>query len=56
MSKDLNKVQFTGHLGGDPEMRYTSQGGAVTNFRVASNRQWKDRDGGQREDTEWFRL
>ncbi|NCC36312.1 MAG: single-stranded DNA-binding protein, partial [Chloroflexia bacterium] len=21
MAKDLNKVQFTGHLGADPEMR-----------------------------------
>lgn len=56
MAKDLNKVQFTGHLGGDPEMRYTAQGSAVTNFRVASNRTWKDRDGTSHEDTEWFRV
>jgi single-strand DNA-binding protein len=56
MAKDLNKVQFTGHLGADPEMRYTAQGSAVTNFRVASNRSWKDRDGGAHEDTEWFRV
>ncbi|RRR68747.1 MAG: single-stranded DNA-binding protein [Candidatus Viridilinea halotolerans] len=56
MAKDLNKVQFTGHLGADPEMRYTPQGSAVTNFRVASNRAWKDRDGGAHEDTEWFRV
>ncbi|WP_129673596.1 single-stranded DNA-binding protein [Candidatus Chloroploca sp. Khr17] len=56
MAKDLNKVQFTGHLGADPEMRYTAQGSAVTNFRVASNRTWKDREGGAHEDTEWFRV
>ena len=56
MARDLNKVQFTGHLGGDPEMRYTGQGSAVTNFRVASNRSWKDRDGGAHVDTEWFRV
>lgn len=56
MSKDLNKVQLTGHLGADPEMRYTSQGSAVTNFSVASNRAWKDREGNQHEDTEWFRI
>lgn len=56
MAKDLNKVQFTGHLGGDPEMRYTAQGSPVTNFRVASNRTWKDRDGNTHEDTEWFRV
>ncbi len=56
MAKDLNKVQLTGHLGADPEMRYTAQGSAVTTFRVASNRVWKDRDGNQHEDTEWFRI
>ncbi|NWF81168.1 MAG: single-stranded DNA-binding protein [Chloroflexi bacterium] len=56
MAKDLNKVQLTGHLGADPEMRYTSQGSAVTTFRVASNRTWKDREGGSHEETEWFRI
>jgi single-strand DNA-binding protein len=56
MAKDLNKVQFTGHLGADPEMRYTAQGSAVTTFRVASNRSWKDRDNNPHEETEWFRI
>lgn len=56
MAKDLNKVQITGRLGANPEMRYTAQGSAVTNFRVASNRTWKDRDGNTHEDTEWFRV
>ncbi len=56
MAKDLNKVQLTGYLGADPEMRFTAQGSAVTTFRVASGRTWKDRDGNQRDDTEWFRV
>ena len=56
MAKDLNKVQLTGNLGADPDMRYTAQGSAVTTFRVASNRTWKDRDGNTHEDTEWFRI
>ncbi len=56
MAKDLNKVQLTGRLGADPEMRYTPQGSAVTTFRVASNRSWKTADGEQREDTEWFAV
>jgi single-strand DNA-binding protein len=56
MAKDLNKVQMTGHLGADPEMRYTAQGSAVTTFRVASNRTWKDKEGTQHDDTEWFRI
>lgn len=55
MAKDLNKVMFTGRLGADPELRYTPQGAAVVNFRVASNRTFSD--GGERqENTEWFRV
>ena len=56
MAKDLNKAQLTGHLGADPEMRYTAQGSAVTTFRVASNRSWKDRENNPHEETEWFRI
>ncbi|NWG22477.1 MAG: single-stranded DNA-binding protein [Chloroflexi bacterium] len=56
MAKDLNKVMLTGHLGADPEMRFTPQGSAVTTFRVASNRSWKSGDGAQHDDTEWFRI
>jgi single-strand DNA-binding protein len=56
MAKDLNKVMLTGHLGADPEMRYTPQGSAVTTFRVAANRSWKSADGTQHDDTEWFRI
>ena len=56
MSKDLNKVQMTGRLGADPEMRLTPQGHAVTTFRVASNRSWRSAEGESQEDTEWFRV
>lgn len=56
MAKDLNKVMLTGRLGADPEMRYTAQGSAVTQFRVASGRTWKSADGQQHDDTEWFRV
>jgi single-strand DNA-binding protein len=56
MAKDLNKVQMTGRLGADPEMRYTPQGHAVTTFRVASNRTWRNPEGETQEDTEWFRV
>src|SRR5689334_10389251 len=56
MVKELNKVQMTGRLGADPEMRLTPQGYAVTTFRVASNRSWRSADGETHEDTEWFRV
>lgn len=56
MGKDLNKVQMTGYLGADPEMRYTATGSAVTSFRVAAGRSWKDKDGTPHDETEWFRV
>ena len=34
----LNKVMIIGNLGADPEMRYTADGTALTNFRVAATR------------------
>lgn len=56
MAKDLNKVMIIGRLGKDPEMRYTPNGSAVTNFTVAAGRQWKDPSGEMRDETEWFSI
>ncbi len=56
MAKGLNKVQIIGYLGADPEMRYTQQGTAITNLRVAVSRSWKGQDGELQEETEWFRI
>lgn len=52
----LNKVQLIGHLGRDPEMRYTPDGNAVANLQVATTRVWKDKNGERQEDTEWTRV
>ena len=41
----LNKCMIIGNLGADPEMRYTPNGDAVTEFRVASNRSYTARRG-----------
>lgn len=51
--KDLNKVQLTGHVGQDPEVRHTENGHVLTRFSVASNRRWNDQDGAVQEETEW---
>lgn len=56
MSRGLNKVQIIGRLGRDPEMRYTSNGTPVTSFSVATGGKWTDRNGVERDDTEWFRV
>jgi len=52
----VNKVILIGRLGSDPELRYTPNGDAVVNFRIATNRVWKDREGNQQERTEWHRI
>ena len=50
---DLNRVQLIGHLGQDPEVKYTEQGTARTTFRVATSQRWKDADAQAQEATEW---
>jgi len=37
----VNKITIIGHLGRDPEMKYTADGQAVTTFSVASSRKYK---------------
>ncbi len=56
MSRGLNKVLIIGHLGKDPEMRYTPSGRAVTTFNVAVSRSWNSSDGERRSETEWFKI
>ncbi len=52
----LNKCMVIGRLGADPEMRYTANGDAVTNFSVAASRTYTTASGERREETEWFRV
>ncbi len=56
MSRGLNKVQIIGHLGKDPEMRYTPSGKPVTTFSVAVSRSWNSADGERHSETEWFNV
>jgi single-strand DNA-binding protein len=53
----INKVILIGNLGRDPEVRYTPSGAAVCNLRLATTRNWKNRDTGERqEETEWHSV
>ena len=57
MARGVNKVILVGNLGADPETRYLPSGGAVTNVRLATSEQWKDKQTGEpREKTEWHRV
>jgi single-strand DNA-binding protein len=55
MTRSLNKVMIIGHLGRDPEMRFTSSGRPVAAFSVATTHGWSD-EGSQHEETEWFHV
>jgi single-strand DNA-binding protein len=56
MTRGLNKLMIIGHLGRDPEMRYTPSGRPVTTFSVATSRSWHSADGDRHEETEWFNV
>ena len=55
MTSSLNKMTAIGNLGGDPEMRYTPNGKAVTSFSIATTNRYTV-EGEQREETQWFRV
>jgi len=53
----VNKVILIGNLGRDPEVRYAPSGSAICNVTLATSRNWKNRDTGERqEETEWHRV
>lgn len=50
----MNRTDLTGHLGADPDIRFTSKGTPVVQLRVATSERWKDRETGEnRQSTEW---
>ena len=57
MGRGVNKVILIGNLGGDPDVRQTPNGNAVTNLNLATDESYKDRQTGQMvPKTEWHRI
>lgn len=52
----VNRAIIVGHLGADPEIRYTQGGQAVCSMRVATSESWNDKDGNRQERTEWHQI
>ena len=52
----LNKALMIGHVGTDPELKYTPNGTATASFRLAVSRGYTTADGEKRTDTEWFTV
>lgn len=52
----LNKAMVIGNLTRDPEMKALPSGIKVTNFSVATNRTWKDKNGAKQESTDFHNV
>jgi len=52
----VNKAILIGRLGKDPDIRYTPDGTMVTTFRIATDEQWKDKNGEKVQKTEWHQI
>lgn len=52
----INKVTLIGNLGGDPEVRHLENGTAVGRFSLATNENYKDKDGNWQKQTEWHNV
>ena len=48
----MNQMMIAGHLGADPEVRFTSSGQKVTTLRVAA----KARKGSNKDETIWWKV
>lgn len=57
MAGSINKVILIGHVGKDPEVRYSATGLAVANVSIATNDYSKDKHTKEKtEKTEWHRV
>lgn len=52
----VNKVILLGRLGADPEVKTLESGTKVATIRLATTERYKDRDGNQKEVTEWHNV
>ena len=52
----VNKVILVGNLGDEPVIRYSGDGKAIANLRVATSESWTDQEGNKQERTEWHRV
>ncbi len=53
---NLNQLTLLGNLARDPEIKYTNEGLAITDLRIAVNRKWKDKEGNDMGNVEFFNV
>lgn len=52
----INKVILLGNVGREPEVRHLENGGMVARFSVATNENYKDKNGQWQKQTEWHDI
>ncbi len=52
----INKVTLIGNLGADPEVRRLEGGATVARFSLATNENYKDKEGNWQTQTEWHNV
>ncbi len=56
MDCGLNKIMVIGHLGRDPEMRFTPNGKSASYFSLVHKHTWENAEGTTQTHTEWFNV
>ena len=52
----INRVILVGHVGQDPELKYTTSGHPVSTLSLATNEIWLDAEKNKSEHVEWHSL
>jgi len=56
VANQIQKIMYEGHLVAEPEMSYTASGKSVTNFRIGSNREYKNGEGTKIKEVTWLKI
>jgi len=56
MATDLNRCEFIGRLGKDPEMRYSADGNAICNLSLGVNFEYKNKAGEPQKTVTWVNI
>ena len=54
--RSFNKVMLYGNLTSDPEIKQTKTGGSFTTFSLATNRDWKNKEGVMVSETNFHKI
>jgi single-strand DNA-binding protein len=56
MANQIQRIEYEGYLAENPEMKFVPSGKPVTNFRIGSNRQYKNSEGEVVKETTWLKV